>query len=321
MELTVRLPDGSTQEYQFDKGPVYIGRQMGSTIFLPALSVSRQHAVLFTTTDNQWILEDLDSANKTYLNDTAIHKSRIQDGDVIRITEYQLDVSLDSIPQPSRDIEKQLVPETKAQDEDRITLEFEPQNEAVSEAEKKPVHMEDTMVIVHHDVTIVDRKIDTKTAEEIHLPVKRFGDLDRAAATFCRVRDLKELHRGILEVTIRQLHAYRAWACLRKDPEDKMEIEGGRDITTIRVERRQLVMQEIIENAVEKGLNQLVPQIPRQINQGRIRSAIVAPVLRDVGCYGVLYAENSTDHEHYSQQDLDYLILISILVAAVIDKA
>jgi len=47
---------------------------------------------------------------------------------------------------------------------------------------------------------------------------------------------------------------------------------------------------------------------------------MVAPVLRRSGCFGVLYAENSTDHEHYSREDLDYLILLSILVAAVVEK-
>ncbi|MBN1816423.1 MAG: FHA domain-containing protein [Sedimentisphaerales bacterium] len=317
MKLVVRLPDGSTQEYPFEKGPVYIGRQMGSTIFLPALSVSRQHAVLFATDAGQWILEDLDSANKTYLNDVAIHKSHIKAGDTIRITEYRIDVVPEAAPAPG--VEEKAKPSAVLPSP--ADTESVPEPDNPSKARPLPPPMEDTLVMVHHDVTVLERKIDTKSAEEIHLPARRFGDLDRAAATFCRVRDMQELHRGILEVILRQLHAFRAWACLRKNPEQKMDIEGGRDITTVRVDRGQLIMQEIIDNAIEKGHYHLVPQIPRQINQGRIRSAIVAPILRDVGCYGVLYAENSTDHEHYSRQDLDYLILLSILVAAVIDKA
>ena len=80
MKLVVNLPDGSTQEYHFEKGPVYIGRQLGSTIFLPALSVSRQHA-RFQRDQEGLIVHDLDSKNGLMVNGRHTLHNLLENGD------------------------------------------------------------------------------------------------------------------------------------------------------------------------------------------------------------------------------------------------
>jgi hypothetical protein len=52
--------------------------------------------------------------------------------------------------------------------------------------------------------------------------------------------------------------------------------------------------------------------------KGRIRSAIVAAIMRPTGCFGVLYVDNAMIHEHYSLSDLDYLMLMH--TAAIMKK-
>jgi pSer/pThr/pTyr-binding forkhead associated (FHA) protein len=64
MRLFVSLGGSSVNELRFDRGPIYIGRQTGSQVFLPDAAVSRQHAVIYTTRDGSWIVEDLGSATK-----------------------------------------------------------------------------------------------------------------------------------------------------------------------------------------------------------------------------------------------------------------
>ena len=59
MRLFVSLGESSVNELKFDRGPIYVGRQMGSQVFLPDKAVSRQHAVFYTTKDSSWIIEDL----------------------------------------------------------------------------------------------------------------------------------------------------------------------------------------------------------------------------------------------------------------------
>ncbi len=95
MRLLVKHCGRVAGELEFKQGPICIGRQMGSELFLPDVSVSRRHAVITNPAAGSWVLEDLNSANKTLLNDIAIHKNEIKDGDVIRIGDFIIEVNLE----------------------------------------------------------------------------------------------------------------------------------------------------------------------------------------------------------------------------------
>jgi hypothetical protein len=301
MKLVVKSAHGPVSEFDFDKGPIYIGRQMGSQVFLPDVSVSRQHAVIFNTTDDKWMIEDLDSVNKTYLNGSAIHKAQVRDGDEIVIADFHISVELAAQPEPD-------------------TAEAEPTAQPPSQQSGGPVHMEDTMLAVHHDVDTVHRRLDGKYAEQIRLPVSRFGDMARATATLCHAKNINELHRVTLTLAMRQLQAYNVWVAVRRDIGGRMDQQGGRNVSTMMVNRSELVMGQLIADAIDKGMCQMIHQLPRHISDGKIRSVIAVPVMYEENCYGVIYVENSTDHEHYTMEDMDYLILLSIPIGAVIAR-
>jgi hypothetical protein len=38
------------------------------------------------------------------------------------------------------------------------------------------------------------------------------------------------------------------------------------------------------------------------------------------GCFGVLYVDNAMDHEQYNLSDLDYLMLLAISTAAILEN-
>ena len=46
---------------------------------------------------------------------------------------------------------------------------------------------------------------------------------------------------------------------------------------------------------------------------------ILIPILNGRKCHGILYASNSSMHEAYTMADLDYLMLISIHAAAMME--
>ncbi|MCH7558561.1 MAG: FHA domain-containing protein [Planctomycetes bacterium] len=79
MRLVVKRNGQTVNDFRFDPDlvGVYIGRHAHSQVFLPDRAVLRQHAAIFTTQEGKWVVEDLDSANKTYLNDKAIHTAAI----------------------------------------------------------------------------------------------------------------------------------------------------------------------------------------------------------------------------------------------------
>jgi pSer/pThr/pTyr-binding forkhead associated (FHA) protein len=95
MRLLVKQKDGQTKEYQFAEGPICIGRAADSHIFLADRTVSKQHATIFIGDDGKWMLQDMDSANKTFLNGEPIHKVEIKSGDCLRITDFTVEIHLE----------------------------------------------------------------------------------------------------------------------------------------------------------------------------------------------------------------------------------
>lgn len=90
MRLSIKQNDRVVREFEFTKGPVLIGRGENCQVRLPDKSVSKQHALLSSAPDGKWVVEDQGSTNKTYLNGTEIKKSRIENGDCLRITNFMI---------------------------------------------------------------------------------------------------------------------------------------------------------------------------------------------------------------------------------------
>jgi len=290
MRLLVSLGGSTINELKFDRGPIYIGRQMGSQVFLPDKAVSRQHTVLYTTKDGTWIVEDLNSANKTYLNEKAIHKNEVKNGDVIHIADFTIRVSLDK------------------EDED--------QNRMV-EMEETAI---DTETQIRRELHTVDRVPQALDAPPVRFPAHRIEQFCQAMLGICAVKTLPELHQALIDLLLSQFSGLNAWVCLRSGLSGKMEITAGKKLTTESVDRLNLAVPRSLDEVLEKHKYMLVHQLPRQIANRGVRSVIIAPILFEKGCFGALYVENSTEHPHYSLPDLDYLMLIAVYTGLVIHK-
>ena len=288
MRLSLKQSDGSTTELRFQKGPIYIGRQMGCQVLLPDRLVSRQHAILYTEKNGDWVLEDLESANKTFVNGNAIHKCGIKDDDIVRISNFSIRIHMDQ--------------ETK-----------------VTKRIPQSIHMDETLFAAKHDLHVEVRQISSRNAAAIKMPIKRAKDFAKATTAICQTGNLKMLQRELLDILLAQFSALDVWVGLRRAADDPMEYEGGRKITSESAKLNNLVGYKYIAQAIEKRKYMLIPELPREITLEGFRSAIIAPILRGGDCFGILYAENSTKHEHYVVADLDYLILVSIHTAAVME--
>ncbi len=64
--------------------PVSLGRGSDNTLVLDNDSVSRKHAVIRPAGDN-WVIEDLDSTNGTYVNDASVRTHLLRKGDQIKV--------------------------------------------------------------------------------------------------------------------------------------------------------------------------------------------------------------------------------------------
>lgn len=281
MRLTVKRGDELVNELRFSRGPIYIGRQIGSQVFLPDRAVSRQHTVIYTTTDGKWLVEDLDSANRTYLNNEAVHKVQVKDGDVIKIADFTIEIHIDE-----------------------------------SDKDQKSVSLEDTLHATLREPQIVIRHLESADAPVMRIQAKRGRDFSQAAAEICKSRDLNGLAGSLVDLIFRQFGPFRVWVSLRERPSGIMAMSKGRKINGEGVKLEELQLKSRIDETVDNKYYILVPRLPMQIEGQKIQSAMIAPLMCDKECFGVLYADNSLDHEHYGLTDLDYLILISLMAGA-----
>ena len=98
-----------------------------------------------------------------------------------------------------------------------------------------------------------------------------------------------------------------------------MEVSKGREISGKGVRFEEIVLRQKVNEALENHRYILIPRLPLQVErENKVNSAIIVPVMSENNCFGVIYADNSLDHEHYGLNDLDYLILISLMAGAFI---
>ncbi len=294
MHLLVKQSGRIINEFRFDRGPIYIGRHAHSQILLPDLTVSRQHAALFTTQQGKWMVEDMDSANKTYLNGKEIRKAEIKTGDSIRISDFIFEVDLE------------VQTDTGTQ-----------------------IHLDDTLIpttgraaAARTESTgeIIIRKPDAPHSPDIRMPAKRINDFLQATEEICKANGPDEMVKTLLDITSKQFGAYHTWCALRNLPEGPMTSHAGRDSDGHTVELKNIIVKDKINEAIDKSQFILLPRVLTSAKQEKIRSAIIAPILDPSGCFGILYIDNVMDNQSYNLSDLDYLMLIAIHTAAIVEN-
>lgn len=290
MRLVMKQKDGTTREFQFTEGPISIGRAVNSNVLLPDRTVSKQHAVISITDDGKWVVEDMDSANKTYLNDKAIHKAEVKTGDCLRITDFTIEISL----------EDHIEADESTQLEDTLNLEA-------------------SLAIPKHETVV--RKPDAGHAPAMRLAAKRLTDFSQATDAIAEADNLEELLLTLLNTLLKQFSAFHVWCALREQPSGPMTYHAGKRRDGKVVELSDIILSDKINQAVEKGQSSVMPRVAADIEgKERIRSAMIAAIVSPAGCYGVLYADNAMVHEHYSLSDLDYLMLLAMHTAAILKK-
>ena len=290
MRLVLKQKDGEVKEYQFAQGPIQIGRATDCHVALPDRTVSKKHAVIACNGEGKWHVQDLDSANKTYLNGAAIRTAEIKTGDSIRITDFTIEVNTEEKPQPVDPSEL----------EDTLNLEA---------GLATPVH--ETVV----------RKPDAGHAPAMRLAAKRLTDFSQACDAICRSKNLEDLLVTLLNLGLKQFSAFHTWCALREQPSGPMTYHAGKRRDGSAVELNEIKLADRINQAVERSQSLVMPRVAADVEEkARIRSALIAAIAGPTGCYGVIYVDNAMVHDHYTLGDLDYLMLLTSHTAAVLSK-
>ena len=290
MRLLLRQKDGTEKEFQFIEGPISIGRGKDSQIFLPDRGVSRQHAIINNAADGKWMIADKGSANKTFLNDQEVSNAEIKPGDCLRIAEFTIEVMS----------EEEVATEDDAHPEDTMQLEA-------------------ALTTPKHETVV--RKPDAQHAPAMRLAARRLSDFSTASEKITDAETIDEMLLTLLDVTLEQFSAYHVWCALRTQAGGPMTCHSGKRRDGKAVELNDIPLGEKVIQAVDKGQFLVLPRVSAQMESSdRIRSAMIAAILRPDGCYGVIYVDNAMIQDHYSLADLDYLMLLAMHTAAVMKK-
>jgi len=285
MRLIVKKDDRKVGEFQFATGPIHLGRGTNSQVFLADRRVSRQHAVIFATPDGNWVLQDLDSANKTFLNDEPIHKAKLKTGDRIVIADFTIEVTLETGAEPDRS-----------------------------------APLEDTLITAPREAQSIVRNVDAEHAPDIRFPAVRAKHFLQATEEICSAGGLDHVLQTLTMIMFRQFDAYRVWCALRNEPSGPMTAHVGKTLDGETLSLNDVQIKDQITYAVDKGQFLLLPSLSSQGRSATLNSAMVAPVLDPTGCFGVIYLDNTPKNRPYDLGDLDYLMLLAISTAAIVEN-
>jgi hypothetical protein len=287
---------------RFDKGPINIGREKACQVYLPDRSVSRQHAVILTTPEGDWIVQDMESANRTTVNGRPVSRMALHEGDIVGITDFGLEVYFKDTP-AGMISNRPFTPDDMADPGDTLMM----------GPETIP--------------TIFARKTGANIENTLHLTPSRIKDMFKLSDRLYNLKSEKQLVEELLPLMLEQFDGYHVWVGIQDEDNGHMNCHGGLRRGGVRVSWKELVGRKLLKQSLEEAVYLLVPKIVDMVspsdslaNIESLGSAMSAPIASPDGVYGIIYIDNGVDQPPYTHQDFDYLILVSIQVAAVLTQ-
>ena len=91
IELELKFKDEVLKKVEIEKPEITIGRSPNADIQIDNLAVSKLHAKLIKD-NGQYVVEDLNSTNGTFLNDEKIPKAVLKHNDIVTIGKHTLTI-------------------------------------------------------------------------------------------------------------------------------------------------------------------------------------------------------------------------------------
>jgi len=88
-KLILKFKETTLQEIALTQSPITIGRDPDNDVVIDNLAISRYHAKIFQG-DGQYVIEDLNSGNGTFVNEKQVTKDLLRDRDEILVGKHTL---------------------------------------------------------------------------------------------------------------------------------------------------------------------------------------------------------------------------------------
>ena len=305
MRVLVKRGFSLIYDKRFDKGPVNIGRRRECHISLPDRSVSRKHAMILKDPKGNWYVQDMESANQTLVNGKPVSRVPLSEGDVISIADFTIEVHMDD---PIADSAKEVSHNEEQQVFDqRFNL---------------------SETVIAHELKESIYSCSCRYDRVVELAPRHLKDFYDINLALFNLNDEESFLEEFTSILKDQFQAAHVWAGLRETTAGPLTCYYGRGRGGAKLDMTGMPGKHIIRQAVDTEKYILVPDFSdsfspedtRLPDAGHVLSAMAAPIVAPIGIYGIIYLDNWQDCQPYDRQDLDYLSLLSIQVAAFSEK-
>ena len=304
MELVILNGDLEGARFPLSKGNITVGRKSGNDICLSLdPRISRFHAQLSLREDGRWEIEDLESANGTFVGQRRIHAPTvIHPSDRFRMGRTWMTL-YDDTPSVSQARAVQSVQLTEVG-----AGEFEVDNVVYSVSAERAARTDAELAGLRDRLAV-------------------YSEVGRAL-TFSL--DVSELLNAIMDAMMECLPAERGFLLL-------VDRESGEMVPRVARQRRDTgtahekatISRHILEKAVNERVTILTAdamsderfQEVASVRDLRIRSAVCAPLFHQENVLGVIYLDTTSATHVFTETDVDFVAGVASQAAVAIENA
>ncbi len=298
LQLVVRGGSLDGRVFTLTEGQVLtVGRGTHCDIQLDDEGVSRRHCS-FESRGGTVTVQDLQSANGTFVNDERIGSRELRAGDQVRLGRTRLEARVPPTPtDPGRAPKLALTADEETSQ------------------------------------TVIRRQIDPKRLDWLATPPPRLADLDllhraqrhltavhEVSDLLSQARDVHALFESIVETILDVTNADRAALLLRREdgPRDAVDLVAARSRDGSRSDHEFAVSRTIVNDVLQNGTSRLSRDAARdaRYREGqsvilqKIRSVMCAPLRTTEAILGALYVDHRGAAGVFTESDLELLAAI-----------
>lgn len=300
---------GQKSEFELGLDEVRIGRAAGrNDVVLNDERVSRQHATI-RRSDNAFVLNDLESANGTFVNGLRINERLLSNHDTISIGNFAL-VYEEQETLPSFSFDNVQIGAVVLRDPERIT-QSSPQDKVSPDSPNEPS--------LGEEVVTLRKKAET---------LSRLYELSRVLSS---VFSLKDIFKKVSEMIFRTTRADRFVVLLKTAAPGQLApfaTEFRNPTSSLHAETisiSQTVLDRVVSERV--ALLSYDAQTDDRLKQSHsivmqhVRSVMCAPLLGKEGVLGAIYVDSQRLMQVFTPDDLDMLNAIAAQTSMAVDNA
>jgi len=293
------------QTFPINRDSVVLGRNPNCDIVLPLPAVSRYHARILRQ-GNDFFIEDLNSRNKTYLNDVAVERpTKLQDNDRIRICDMEFVFHVEEPGESSRGRSRGLV-----------------HREAIIE-EELPTSSSTVMSTLDMADTYSSVRLAVNPAAKLKALLAISQSLARAVAldeVLPKVLDalfviFPQADRGFILLRDRQTGRLVLQAAKQRGQRSHQTLRLSRTILQQAVEKKEAILSA--DAALDTRFN-----MAQSIVDFQIHSVMCVPLLSSEGeVLGAIQLDTSDQAAQFNEDDLEVLASVACQAAIAVENA